>query len=34
MAVRVARSVWRIVGLSVYTFLPIRAAHFPPINEG
>jgi hypothetical protein len=23
-----------IVGLSVYTFLPIRAAHFPPINEG
>jgi transmembrane protein TMEM260 (protein O-mannosyltransferase) len=23
-----------VVGLSVYTFLPIRAAHFPPINEG
>ncbi|HYK81512.1 MAG TPA: DUF2723 domain-containing protein [Gemmatimonadales bacterium] len=23
-----------IVGLSVYLFLPIRAAHFPPINEG
>jgi len=22
------------VGLSVYVFLPIRAAHFPPINEG
>src|SRR6266567_4622102 len=22
------------VGLSVYIFLPIRAAHFPPINEG
>jgi hypothetical protein len=22
------------VGLSVYFFLPIRAAHFPPINEG
>ncbi|HEY3280019.1 MAG TPA: DUF2723 domain-containing protein [Gemmatimonadales bacterium] len=22
------------VGLSVYTYLPIRAAHFPPINEG
>ncbi len=22
------------VGLSVYAFLPIRAAHFPPINEG
>ena len=22
------------VGLSVYLFLPIRAAHFPPINEG
>jgi len=23
-----------IVGVSVYVFLPIRAAHFPPINEG
>jgi hypothetical protein len=23
-----------VVGLSVYVFLPIRAAHFPPINEG
>ena len=23
-----------IVGVSVYLFLPIRAAHFPPINEG
>ncbi len=23
-----------VVGLSVYLFLPIRAAHFPPINEG
>src|SRR6267378_2197040 len=23
-----------VVGLSVYIFLPIRAAHFPPINEG
>ena len=23
-----------VVGLSVYTFLPIRAAHFPAINEG
>src|SRR6266496_4250089 len=23
-----------IVGISVYQFLPIRAAHFPPINEG
>ena len=23
-----------IVGVSVYTFLPIRAAHYPPINEG
>ncbi len=23
-----------IVGISVYLFLPIRAAHFPPINEG
>ncbi len=23
-----------LVGLSVYLFLPIRAAHFPPINEG
>ena len=23
-----------IVGVSVYAFLPIRAAHFPPINEG
>src|SRR2546429_7846607 len=22
------------VGVSVYLFLPIRAAHFPPINEG
>jgi len=22
------------IGLSVYIFLPIRAAHFPPINEG
>src|SRR5207249_4168384 len=22
------------VGLSVYLFLPIRAAHYPPINEG
>ena len=22
------------IGLSVYVFLPIRAAHFPPINEG
>jgi hypothetical protein len=23
-----------VVGVSVYLFLPIRAAHFPPINEG
>src|SRR5207249_3970602 len=23
-----------VVGLSVYTYLPIRAAFFPPINEG
>jgi transmembrane protein TMEM260 (protein O-mannosyltransferase) len=23
-----------IVGVSVYLFLPLRAAHFPPINEG
>ena len=23
-----------IVGISVYLFLPLRAAHFPPINEG
>ena len=23
-----------VVGLSVYLFLPIRAAHYPPINEG
>src|SRR5881409_2403982 len=23
-----------VVGVSVYMFLPIRAAHFPPINEG
>src|SRR5207249_100695 len=23
-----------IVGVSVYLFLPIRAAHYPPINEG
>src|SRR6184192_2652635 len=23
-----------IVGVSVYVFLPIRAAHYPPINEG
>src|SRR5881296_477423 len=23
-----------VVGLSVYLFLPIRSAHFPPINEG
>src|SRR6266702_2262475 len=23
-----------LVGLSVYLFLPLRAAHFPPINEG
>jgi hypothetical protein len=23
-----------VVGISVYIFLPIRAAHFPPINEG
>src|SRR6266545_3990295 len=23
-----------VVGLSVYLFLPLRAAHFPPINEG
>ncbi len=23
-----------IVGMSVYLFLPIRAAHYPPINEG
>jgi len=23
-----------VVGVSVYVFLPIRAAHFPPINEG
>ena len=23
-----------VVGLSVYVFLPIRAAHYPPINEG
>ncbi len=23
-----------VVGISVYVFLPIRAAHFPPINEG
>ena len=23
-----------VVGFSVYVFLPIRAAHFPPINEG
>src|SRR5207247_10778074 len=23
-----------VAGISVYLFLPIRAAHFPPINEG
>ena len=26
--------VWSSVGLSVYIYLPIRAGHFPPINEG
>ena len=30
----VAVLVVAVVGLSVYLFLPIRAAHFPPINEG
>ena len=30
----VAVLVVAVVGVSVYLFLPIRAAHFPPINEG
>src|SRR6266851_3841582 len=31
---KLAALLFAVVGVSVYMFLPIRAAHFPPINEG